>query len=118
MSTNDTQFRTSSTMEKDPPAPDIGQTEWGDFNRLRPFSSTWGSERGRPVDRHYIEAFLGQHVSDFAGRALEIENDNYLRKYGRHSIQRFEILDINSDNPRATMIAVLAIGKVPSGRRM
>jgi len=111
MSAEDRKSPRSTPLQNESPTPRVGQANWGDFNRLRPFSSTWGSERGRPVDRHYIEAFLGQHVSDFAGRAVEIENDNYLRKYGSNSIHRYEVLDINCDNPKATIIADLASGK-------
>jgi len=95
----------------EPPKPAIGQTEWGDFDRLTPFSSCWGSERGRPIDRHYIEAFLGRHVSDFHGRALEVENPNYLKKYGAQTIQSFDVLDINRNNTKATIIANLESGE-------
>jgi SAM-dependent methyltransferase len=111
MSAEDSQFPKDAPKEAELPKPGVGQTNWGDFDRLTPFSSSWGSERGRPIDRHYIERFLGQHVTDFIGRALEVENSNYLRKYGSRTIESFDVLDINSDNQKATTIANLESGE-------
>ena len=41
----------SSTMAR-------GGVDWGEFRRTDPISRDWGYERGTPVDRRYIEAFL------------------------------------------------------------
>ena len=38
----------------------IGTIDLGDLRRSRPVSKDWGYERGAPIDRYYIEAFLGR----------------------------------------------------------
>lgn len=47
-----------------------------------PVSKVFGSERGKAVDRYYIEKFLQDNVSDVKGIVLEIANNQYTRKYG------------------------------------
>jgi len=97
--------------------PEVGHVRWGDFDRESPFCSLWGTTRGRPVDRYYVEQFLGDHRADFSGTALEVENANYLNKYGRGRIERFDILDVNESNEKATLIGDLATGDgVPDDR--
>jgi hypothetical protein len=39
---------------------------------LQPVSREFGFDRGRPVDRHYIEAFLAERAGDIHGRVLEV----------------------------------------------
>lgn len=74
----------------------------------RPLSSNWGYDRGTPIDRYYIEAFLAQHSSDVSGRVLEIQEDDYSRRFGGSAVTEQEILNIDSNNPRATIIGDLA----------
>jgi SAM-dependent methyltransferase len=78
----------------------------GELRRTTPFS-TWGSSRGGPIDRVYIERFMQQHADDIQGRALEIAGDEYIRSYGT-GVRQTDILDIFPDNPRATIVADLA----------
>ena len=35
-----------------------GALDWGDLRRMDPVSDRWGYDRGLPVDRYYIEAFM------------------------------------------------------------
>ena len=44
-------------------APPVGKVAFGDLRRLTPISSK-GFDRGRPIDRYYIEAFLAAHSND------------------------------------------------------
>ena len=37
-----------------------------------PLSRRFGLDRGRPVDRVYIERFLARHAADLVGRGVEI----------------------------------------------
>jgi hypothetical protein len=37
---------------------EIASINWGGFRRTKPYSNYWGLERGRPIDRYYIEKFL------------------------------------------------------------
>ena len=80
--------------------------QWGDLRRISPISTTWGFDRGTPVDRFYIEAFLDRRRSDISGRVLEVKDNGYTERYGRQ-VTRSDVLDVNPTNPRATIVADL-----------
>ncbi len=84
----------------------------GDLRRVTPIDSGFGLGRGKPVDRHYIEDFLGRHAGDIRGRVLEVGEDAYTVGYGRARVTRSDILHADDSNPRATVIADLADGSV------
>src|SRR5688572_10779117 len=86
----------------------------GSLRRITPLSPSWGFDRGRPVDRYYIEAFLETNRRDIRGRVLEILNRDYTLKYGA-SRELVDVLDIDPSNRQATIIADLAAAdSVPS----
>jgi SAM-dependent methyltransferase len=81
--------------------------------RRRPFS-TWGLERGTPVDRWYIERFLERHRADIRGRVLEVKNTEYADRLGV-DVRHTDVIDIDSANPKATIVCNLsAADDVPS----
>ncbi len=88
-------------------APMIGRVDFGDLRRLAPISRQWGFDRGRPVDRYYIEAFLERHARDIRGRVLEAGDDAYTRRFGGANVTRRDVLQV-SDDPNATIVADLA----------
>lgn len=88
--------------------PPVGQINWGDLNRQLPISSEWGGDRGTPVDRYYIERFIGQHARDIKGTVLEIGNDVYCSQFGGDRVKKCEILHENERNPRASYVADLS----------
>jgi SAM-dependent methyltransferase len=79
----------------------------GTVRRTQPLSDSWGSDRGTPVDRFYIEQFLDEHRADIRGRVLEVKDDAYTTRFGV-GVSAAEVLDIDETNPRATIIADLA----------
>jgi len=88
-------------------------TAW-DARHSEPVSRGFGWERGEPIDRHYIASFLSAHATDIAGHVLEIGDDRYTRRFGR-SVRKNDVLDINPDNRRATIVDDLATGtRLPS----
>ena len=56
-----------------------------------------------PVDRYYIEAFLGAHSADIRGRVLEIGDAAYSRRFGGNRIERQDVLHLRSGEPNATI---------------
>lgn len=74
--------------------------------RTTPLSSYWGLDRGTPVDRYYVERFLAQHQQDIQGCVVEVGDSRYTDRFGSAAC-RHEILDINPNNPRATIVADL-----------
>jgi SAM-dependent methyltransferase len=81
--------------------------ELGDLRRLAPIDPNWGFERGRPLDRVYIERFLEQHSADIRGRVLEVGGSKYTRRFGT-GVVRADVLDLLAENPNATIVGDLA----------
>jgi SAM-dependent methyltransferase len=75
--------------------------------RRGPVSRSWGFDRGLPIDRYFIERFLGLRSADIAGRVLEVKDDGYTRRFGGDAVTSAEVLDIDAGNPAATVIADL-----------
>ena len=76
---------------------------FGDTGRTEPLTN-WGSQRGQPVDRWYIERYLGDHSSDVSGRVLEVKSDLYASRFGASAV---DVVDIDPSNPYATVMGDL-----------
>jgi len=93
----------------------VGSVRFGDFRRLDPISREFGLDRGRPIDRYYIENFLARHAEDIGGRVLEIKDSALTRKYGGGRVTVSDVLDVDESNRRATIVADLTRAEdVPS----
>jgi SAM-dependent methyltransferase len=79
----------------------------GTARRTTPFSDRWGLDRGTPIDRHYIDAFLTRHRADVRGRVLEVGDARYTERFGSEIIAR-DVLDVDPTNANATLLADLA----------
>jgi peptidoglycan/xylan/chitin deacetylase (PgdA/CDA1 family) len=91
--------------------------DWGDLRRTDPVSRNWGYDRGAPVDRYHIEAFLAEHSSDIRGDVLEIQEDDFTRTFGGPRVDQASVLDTDARNPRATVVADLRHApELPSDR--
>jgi len=88
------------------PAP--GRTRWGDLRSVEPVGREFGTDRGGPIDRRYIEGFLGQNSADVRGRVLELGDDAYTVRFGGDRVTSKEILYVKAGNPQATIVADLA----------
>jgi glycosyltransferase involved in cell wall biosynthesis/SAM-dependent methyltransferase len=82
----------------------------GDLRRLRPISPHFGYDRGKPVDRRYIEDFLSRNAEAIKGRVLEIGDNTYTTQYGGDRVTHSDVLHVRPDYPRATLIGDLAEG--------
>ena len=84
------------------------------LQRTRPISRS-PVDRGSPVDRYYIERFLQENQQLIRGACMEVMNPNYVRRFGRQ-VTRVEVLDVNRDNPEATIYGDLrSLDNVPDG---
>ncbi len=70
---------------------------------VRPISIMYGFDRGKPIDRYYIEKFLYQHADSIQGVCLEITDATYTKKYGGSRVTKSEVLDIDKNNKNATI---------------
>lgn len=63
--------------------PAIGSTATFDFmSRVTPISSHYGADRGKPIDRRFIEQFVESHRRDVTGVVLEVQDPNYTHAFG------------------------------------
>jgi SAM-dependent methyltransferase len=96
-------------------APHGSGVDLGDLRRVAPVSRSFGFDRGLPVDRHYIEAFLARHRGDIRGRVLEIGDATYTRRFGGDAVTRSDVLHIQQGFPEATIVGDLVDGgNIPS----
>jgi len=68
-----------------------------------PLSTKYGFDRGTPIDRYYIEAFLTQNKKHIRGTCLELTDDAYTRLFGEDRVTRSDVLDINTHNTHANI---------------
>jgi SAM-dependent methyltransferase len=95
--------------------PPVGLVNFGSFRRLKPISPHWGSERGRPIDRYYIESFLQNNSEDIHGRVLEIGDNTYTLRYGRERVVKSDVLHVAENNPGVTIIGDISSAEhIPS----
>jgi SAM-dependent methyltransferase len=78
----------------------------GDLRRVTPIDPNWGFERGTPIDRVYVEDFIGGYADDIRGRVLEIAALDYTSRFGRN-VDRADVLMATSGNPLATIVGDL-----------
>jgi SAM-dependent methyltransferase len=84
---------------------------------FEPLSNHYGFDRGTPLDRRYIDAFLGERSELIYGSVLEVEDDVYMTRFGADRVTERTVVDINRSNPLATLIADLEHpGALPPAR--
>jgi SAM-dependent methyltransferase len=95
-------------------APGAGKVRFGDFGRTAPISVVDGFDRGKPIDRYYIERALANFSELVRGRVLEVGESHYTRMFGGEKVVCSEVFDIDPLNPAATVIGDLgAVGSLP-----
>jgi SAM-dependent methyltransferase len=65
--------------------------------RDTPVSRVFGLDRGTPIDRHYIEAFLRGHGDLIRGRTLEVGERRYTTGIGGPRVETAEVLLMAED---------------------
>lgn len=84
------------------------RVRFGSLRRLTPVSREFGYDRGLPVDRYYIERFLALHAASVTGRALEVGDSAYTRRFGGQRVIQADVLNIAPGHPETTFVADLA----------
>jgi hypothetical protein len=74
---------------------------------LEPLSDHYGFDRGTPLDRRYIEAFLQERRGAIRGSVLEVQDDTYTARFGADRVSESTVVDLDQTNQRATLIADL-----------
>jgi glycosyltransferase involved in cell wall biosynthesis len=98
-----------------PYSPLPGRVRLGSLRRLTPFSREFGYDRGRPIDRYYIEKFLQAQQEDVHGHVLEIADNTYTCQFGGRRVAQSDVLHVSPDEPRATIIGdLIGLDHVPA----
>jgi hypothetical protein len=89
---------------------------FGSLRRVNPISRSFGIDRGKPIDRYYIETFLEKYRHDIRGRVLEAGGFvNYTKQFGDDRVTHGDILYPKEGHPDGTVIGDLATGSsIPS----
>ena len=74
-----------------------------------PVSTQFGLDRGRPVDRFYIERFLQLNKGLIRGRVLEVQEKTYTDWFGS-AVEQSDVLHAGPGNEEATLIGDLTTG--------
>ena len=99
------------------PIPPRGSVNFGDLRSMKPVSKNWGLDRGRPVDRFYVESFLARYAQDIREDVLEVGDDRYTRSFGKESVTKSDVLHYREGNRLATIVADLTqADHIPSNR--
>ncbi|MDX2495081.1 MAG: methyltransferase domain-containing protein [Desulfuromusa sp.] len=80
---------------------------FNDLNRTEPVSTTFGYERGTPIDRYYIDRFLLSNANHISGKVLEIGDNTCSKKFAGEKVTSFEVLHAVPGNKQATMVGDL-----------
>lgn len=76
-----------------------------------PISRQFGTERGTPVDRYYIERFLEEHKQVVKGDVLEIEDSTYTLQYGEGRLRSAIVMDVGKEGGDITFKGNLETGE-------
>jgi SAM-dependent methyltransferase len=85
----------------------LSTVELGRLDRVEPVSTQFGFDRGKPIDRYYIENFLIQNTKDIRGRVLEVGDSTYTKRFGGDKVEQSDILHAIEGNSSATIVADL-----------
>jgi SAM-dependent methyltransferase len=92
-----------------------GEGEIDLLQRTTPAGEGWGGIRGQIIDRYYIERFLAEHADDVRGHVLDFGDDAYTLKFGGAKVTQADVLNLTTNNPRATIVGDLSDGEqIPS----
>lgn len=75
-----------------------------------PLSRTYGYDRGTPIDRLYIDHFVGNHRNDIRGHVLDVGDDSHARRFGSPAVQRIDVLHPQIGHSGASLTADLETG--------
>lgn len=85
-----------------------GKNPLGSLRATVPIARAYGFDRGKPVDRFFIEHYLSANAHRIRGRVLEIGDNAYTMAYGGERVESSEILHFDAANPKATWVGDLS----------
>lgn len=71
---------------------------------LMPLDDTYGMNRGKPIDRYYIEYFLESQKEWIRGTVMEIADRRYTERFGEGKVTDSIILHVDKEAPEINQI--------------
>ena len=88
-------------------------THFGSLRRPYPVNPSFGLGKGTPIDRYYIEQFLGSKRDVIRGRVAEIGDRQYTERFGS-AVEKSDVIHFLEGSPGATIIAdISACPQIP-----
>lgn len=81
------------------------------YNTIRPVSNIFGIDRGKAIDRYYIEEFLHENQHLIRGDVLEIADPSYTRMFGGEKVKRSLILHTVPNKKNVDIVGNLETGE-------
>lgn len=92
------------------------RVNWGSLRNTSPVSRVFGLDRGKPIDRYYIEQYLEKRKGDIRGVVLEVGDSSYTERFGRDRVSKSEVLHALNGIPGVTIVGDLVSGEgIPEG---
>lgn len=66
---------------------------WRNIN-CEPVDRNFGAERGKAVDRVYIERFIDAYKKDIHGTVMEVQDNRYIKQFGENRVEKELILHV------------------------
>ncbi len=79
---------------------------WNNFRTLDPVSRKFGFDRGKPIDRFYIEDFLKKHSTEIRGQVIEVGELIYTRQFG-HDVKQADVITAEPNSSGSVKITDL-----------
>jgi glycosyltransferase involved in cell wall biosynthesis len=83
---------------------------FGGLRRTDPIGTKFGYDRGKPLDRRYVERFLATYAADIRGRVLEVGDSTYTRRFGGEKVDQADVLNRFPGHPETNFVGDLAEG--------
>jgi hypothetical protein len=78
-----------------------------DFDAEFPVSDFFGDDRGKPIDRYYIENFLESKKHLITGNVLEVAESTYSKRFGQQP-QSIDVLHYEAGSAGVTIVGDLS----------
>jgi SAM-dependent methyltransferase len=88
--------------------PLIRQARWIFLRRIQPLPSYAGVYRGVQIPRYFFDRWIYSHADSIRGHVAEIGSPQYVKRVGGSKVTRIEVVDIDPENPQATIVADLS----------
>lgn len=78
------------------------------LRRIQPLPTRAGAYRGVQIPRYFFDCWISSHASSVLGHVAEIGDTGYVRRLGGSNVTRIDVVDIDSKNSQATIVADLS----------